>query len=118
MTHNYMLGPDGRTVVKMDDLYEWAFQFEHANRVVEQTTMGGLFISTVFLGTDHNFATPGHPPILFETMVFKDGPKRHDEVDCERCSTWEQAERQHAKYVAKAKAGDYDAASAAPAGGT
>jgi hypothetical protein len=48
-----------------------------------------FMISTVFLMLDHSF---GHgDPLLFETMVFKNG----DEILCERCSTWEQAELQH-----------------------
>lgn len=41
--------------------------------VVEQTEVGPYWVSTVWLGLDHNFMRlPGvpHVPIIFETMVF------------------------------------------------
>lgn len=40
-------------------------------KVVKQDTVEGYFISTVWLGSDHRFG--GGTPIIFETMVFKDG---------------------------------------------
>jgi hypothetical protein len=49
-------------------------------------------VSTVFLGLDHNHFGVG-APLLFETMVFGG---EHD-GDAWRCSTWEEAEKQHAK---------------------
>lgn len=38
-------------------------------RRVEQTKVGDVVVSTVWLGRDHNFGTAG-PPLIFETMVF------------------------------------------------
>lgn len=90
----------------------------------------GHTVSTVFLGIDHNFGDTG-PPILFETMVFRpayqkppmseqelaeyremvraDPPRKwleggevvSDDVDCDRCSTWDQAEAMHARLLRK-----------------
>jgi hypothetical protein len=51
------------------------------------TEIGGVSVSTIFLGVDHGFRTP----ILFETMIFG-GP-----LDCERHSyaTYDEAEAGH-----------------------
>lgn len=68
-------------------------------RTVAKTSIGDVRISTVFLGMDHNFFGNG-PPLLFETMIFG-GP--HDGYQ-ERCSTWEEAEKQHEKAVELARA--------------
>lgn len=59
--------------------------------------IGGVDISTVFLGIDHRFGGGG-PPILFETMIFGGGP--HDE-NCERYCTWDEAVAGHARWCAK-----------------
>jgi len=66
---------DGK--IKEVSLMEWARWFEDfENRRVDRTDIsnepnypGGDYISTVFLGLDHNFSG-GERPILFETMVF------------------------------------------------
>jgi hypothetical protein len=71
-----------------------------ANVIVAQVQIGRCFVSTVFLGTDHNWWDQG-PPILFETMIFTDGEPGH----CERCSTWLEAEEQHARVVAMVEEG-------------
>lgn len=95
MTDNYIL--DGRIPVPCDDLMAWAdWNFSPENnerhRRVAQTTAEGITVSTVFLGTDHNFSGIG-PPILFETMVFwPDGPL---DEECERYETWDEAEEGH-----------------------
>ena len=55
------------------DLLVWAKWFEGKFRRVAFTEIGPHFaVSTVFLGLDHNFAKLG-PPILWETMVFRNG---------------------------------------------
>ena len=81
------------------ELLEWAAWFEAASkngtRIVKQEQAGPYFISTVFLGTNHRLLGAG-PPLLFETMVFQAEGARELEVDLMRCSTWEQAEQQHA----------------------
>lgn len=85
----------GHEPVPCEDLEEWAHWFETADRRVARTTVGAYMVSTVFLGVDHNWMQNG-PPILFETMVFPD-----PDMDVqERCSTWAEAEAQHARIVA------------------
>lgn len=92
--HNYILV--GQTPVPEPDLDKWAQWFEAADRIVKQTEIPGGMVSTVFLGLDHQWRKG--PPLLFETMHFADG----DSVDCRRCSTWFEAERQHEAMVAGA----------------
>ncbi len=82
------------------DLMTWANLMEdHAYRRVAETTLSnGTWISTVWLGLDHNF---GHgAPLIFETMVF---PARDDkrEEDSDRYSTEAEALDGHAAMVAK-----------------
>ncbi len=52
------------------DLFIWGAWMEanHSNRHVEDTKIGEIRISTVFLGLDHSFDEG--PPILYETLVF------------------------------------------------
>jgi hypothetical protein len=75
--------------VPMED---WAERYENRRlwRVAE-TIEHDVRVSTVFLGMDHRFGDG--PPLLFETMTFKAG----DERDQRRCSTWDQAEKMHAR---------------------
>ena len=86
---NYVLNAN-RSVTKMTDLIEWATRFGQDNRVVAKTEHGGITVSTVFLGIDHNLGSYG-PPLLFETMVF--GGLRDGQTY--RCSTYLEAERTH-----------------------
>lgn len=62
-----------------------------ADRHVAQEHVGGVRVSTVFLGFDHNIF--GDIPLLFETMIFGG---EHDGYQ-ERCSTWTEAEKMHAE---------------------
>src|SRR6202020_1934109 len=98
MSHHYML--IGQTPVPCDDLMTWARWFEDSGpeRVVKQTwVMGELcWVSTVFLSLDHQFC-PGGPPMLFETMARWHGADWYEQ---EHCSTWLEAEAQHAAMVA------------------
>ena len=82
----YILDSDHNPVLE-PDLIKWATWFEHDKRIVCQQHVGLIFVSTVFLGIDHNFYQAG-PPLLFETMTFP-GDLQF------RCSTWKQAEVQH-----------------------
>lgn len=91
---------DGDKPVKVG-LRQWAKWFESADfrRIVKQTSCvvpgeDEAFVSTVFLGIDHNFFGDG-PPLVFETMVF--GGK-HDQAQ-ERYSTWNEAEAGHWRWV-------------------
>src|SRR4051812_23508465 len=96
MTDKYIL--DGRTPKKAS-LEEWARWFESADRHVCQDTVGGVRVSTVFLGIDHNFGDG--PPLIFETMIFG-GPHNEHQT---RASTWDEAEAQHAEALAMARSG-------------
>jgi hypothetical protein len=91
----------GKRVIPVDDLYVWGEWMEKRTerRVAKTTLSDGKWVSTVFLGLDHNFTRKGRP-LLFETMVF---PKRGDnnELDMDRYSTWSQAEKGHKKMVDK-----------------
>ena len=75
------------------ELEVWAEWFETADRHVRDTARDEVRVSTVFLGLDHGFGLG--PPQLFETMVFVNGSS----VDCERYSTWDEAEAGHQRWV-------------------
>lgn len=106
----------GRKIVKVD-LMTWGAWFEKGDCIIKQETLpNGYWISTVFLGLDHNFGKG--LPLLFETMVFenkyrwtkpiKNMPsfkpfKYREEMDMDRYSTYAQAEAGHAAMVKKWK---------------
>lgn len=65
-----------------------------ANRIVEQTPVGGLLVSTIFTGIDHAFGNGEKQ--LFETTVFG----LPDDLQPRwRFSTWNQAVKEHRKLV-------------------
>lgn len=87
-----------------EQYYEWGrregelLQGRDPYRVARTAMLDSVEVSTVFLGLDHQW-DPNLPPILFETMVFG-LPEDHYLYEWqERCSTWEQAERQHDSIV-------------------
>lgn len=57
--------------------------------MIARSVIGDDVVSTVFLGIDHSMGGP--VPLLFETMIFVDGDSKY----CERCSTFDQALKQH-----------------------
>lgn len=74
-------------------------------KVVKQDKLpNGLFVSTVWLGINHNFVGPSDSPIIFETMVF-DHSKKEDYIDMdrERYSTEKQAIAGHKRMMKKYK---------------
>ena len=91
MNGQYIL--DGKEPKPIEDLLEWAKAMERQNRVVKQTQIGDVKVSTVFLGLDHSFG--GGAPLLFETMIF--GGKEDGYQD--RYSTWDEAIEGHKKAV-------------------
>ena len=97
MSDKYILV--GQTPVLEPDLLTWGRWFETADRVLACTEVGANVVSTVFLGLDHGW---GGSPILFETMVFTDGRGVDDLT--RRCSTWLEAEKQHAEIVEEVRA--------------
>jgi hypothetical protein len=84
------------------------FNLDGDNRIVAQDTVGLLFVSTVFLGLDHNFGFGSDSDaVLFETMIFTDeGPDEglSDLPYCDRYRTWGEAEKGHQKALAWAAA--------------
>ncbi len=49
---------------------DWAKKFENGDyKVVRKSTVHGMDISTVWLGSDHGFGM-SEKPIIFETMIF------------------------------------------------
>jgi hypothetical protein len=93
MSDLYIL--DGRNPVPCADFMTRARWFQTCDRHVAKTDFGDVRVSTVFLGLDRSF---GHgPPLLFETMIF--GGRFDQDKYQERCSTWEEAEAQHAEAV-------------------
>lgn len=106
MSDKYILDANGEPIPARN-LMEWANWFEggHNQRIVKQEMVGDVKISTVFLSLNHNYEQDG-PPILWETMTFKDG----DENDQDRCSgSREQAMAMHERMVEKVKARVLDA---------
>lgn len=81
-----------RKPVPCEDFLRWGKWLGKTRTKVRKTFIGRYFISTVFLGMDHNFSTHGQP-LLFETMVIKDGDWCGEAQY--RCETWRQALRQH-----------------------
>ena len=83
----------GHEPVLEPDFLTWARWLETADRIVQQTHLGDVLISTVFLGLDHSFGYGA--PVLFETMIF-DG--EHDSYQ-DRYVTWAEAEAGHRRAV-------------------
>jgi len=85
---------------------EWGEKFEDPEykRVAETTLPDGTWVSTVWLGLDHQYGDG--PPLIFETMVFpfynqREGLKRMEDRDMERYSTLQEAEEGHRRMVDK-----------------
>ncbi len=89
---------DGHTPVLCHDIEKWGMWMMLDRAQVGETTVGEMWVSTVFLGIDHGFMHIG-PPVLFETMVFLG----HESISCDRYCTWEEAEAGHAKVVQTAR---------------
>jgi hypothetical protein len=86
----YILTPD-KVAIPCANLLEWAMWFEDTSRRrVAQDTIDNNWVSTVFLGLDHNFR-PNGDPVLFETMVFTDG----ESGSMDRYRTWAEAAAGH-----------------------
>lgn len=81
----------------------WAVWFASRGRerfLANTHLPNGYWISTVWLGMDHNF---GHgPPLIFESMVFRGG--KNGDLDCDRYSTRKEALAGHKALVEKWRA--------------
>jgi hypothetical protein len=105
LTH-YILDERGEPVET--DLYTWAAWFEDpSNRVLahDRDESGGrdILVSTIFLGIDHGYG--GGPPLLWETMVLKDGG---GDVYCERYTSRADAIAGHRHACKLANEGAFD----------
>ncbi len=76
------------------DLLKWGAWFETADRVLKQDWIGSVYVSTVFLGMDHNWVAG--PPLLWESMAFSDG----EDIEQDRYSTRAEAIAGHERMVA------------------
>jgi hypothetical protein len=98
-------GRDGRQLT----LDEWSVLFDDDEyKQVAETTIDNLWVSTVWLGLDHNIWGHG-PPLIFETMVFDrgDGTSPWD-MDQARYSTEEAARRGHEQMVEQVRRSKID----------
>jgi len=66
MSDKYILDEKGN--LKAVDLLTWAKWLETANTQIEETNIGKVRVSTVFLGLEHGFKDG--KPLIFETMIF------------------------------------------------
>ena len=84
--------------VSEPDLMKWGQFMQSNNRFVKQENIvingAEYFISTAFLGIEHGFDTK--KPILFETMIKKNGKWLDYQT---RCCDWEEAEEMHKKAI-------------------
>src|ERR1700679_1302055 len=74
----YILDVHGKPVHE-PDVECWAEWFsKNENRILRQTDIArNIWVSTVFLGVDHNYTGSGRgPPVLWEKMIFGG---RHDQ---------------------------------------
>lgn len=91
------------TITETFDVMFWARWLEETkDRFIQQDENKEYFISTIFLGLDHDFGMTGKP-LLFETAVFSrivadDTDKTLEMV---RHETLKQAKRFHKKMVKK-----------------
>lgn len=77
-------------------LRQWsAWRMEHPDTHVDDTTIGDIRISTVFLSIDHSMGRG--PAVLFETMIF--GADEDGDRYQVRYHTWNQAVAGHAEAV-------------------
>ena len=84
----------GRPIATIE---EWGrLHADMAYKRVAETTVGRLWVSTVWLGLDHSFGDG--PPLIFETMVFVAGEGGTD-LDCIRYSTEAEALEGHQRVV-------------------
>lgn len=89
----------GHRPVRCLDPVAWARWFASADRHVAFDRVGGVEISTVFLGLDHGFGLSPRP-ILFETMIFG-GPFDEEQ---RRYTSWADAEVGHREMLARVQA--------------
>ncbi len=93
---------DTDEVVECLDTIVWSQWFEQnrSRRIIGRTYIQlnpDIFVSTVFLATDHGLGRPQDKPVLWETLVF--GMEGELEDECERYTSKEEAVKGHLKLV-------------------
>ena len=83
-------------------LMAWAYLMDDASykRVAETTLPNGQWVSTVWVGLDHQFGEG--PPLIFESMVFPNTTE-FSELDVQRYHTEAEALAGHAALCEKWK---------------
>lgn len=110
----WMFNKETHEITGTDDVLEWGkYMNIEGARIVQQDTVNGYLVSTVFLGLDHSFDFG--VPVLFETMIFdevyindkgesvEERRELHDYQ--ERYHTYEEAVEGHKKALELAKHG-------------
>lgn len=94
----YILKDKEPVACSAEEYMDWLRARDHKPVYVGNDTFAHIYVSTAFLGLDHNFRSSG-PPVLFETMVFG-GPL--DEYR-RRYSTWDEAEEGHRQILKRVR---------------
>jgi hypothetical protein len=76
----------------------WAEHPGPKRAVAQETLPDGRWLSTVFLGFDHQYGAG--PPLLFETMLFKSEDDLQESY-CRRYATWDEAAAGHRRVRAR-----------------
>jgi hypothetical protein len=95
---------DKDNVILCEDVLKWSRWFEEnrSRRIIGRTYLTpDIYVSTVFLATDHGSLIPGDKPILWETAVM--GMKGEDWEGYERYETKEEAIKGHLEMVDKVR---------------
>lgn len=93
---------ENKQVVRTDILTSALWGMDHSKSIVGQDQVGPYYVSTVFLGIDHDLLrmmrrdTPAdYKPLVFETMVFSSRGGENARV-CDRYRDWDAAAQGHA----------------------
>ena len=109
MSDWYVLTEDGKTPVPVPDIttdpegYTAAMHNsrERYDWIVSKDEVGAYSVSTVFLFLDHRMTSTDGDPILWESMVFGEGPWADYQ---DRYTSRDEAERGHKAIIAKIEA--------------
>lgn len=93
---HYVLDADGNPQPEHDRT-RWREWFETADRILKQDWIGSVWVSTVFLGIDHNWFEI--PPLLWESMAVSDG----EVLEQDRYSTRPEALAGHEAMAARVR---------------
>jgi hypothetical protein len=84
----------------VEETLAWACWVAPVGRMVEQTCVGTVTVSTIYLGLDYDW-NPAGSPLLFQTLAFGRGQPTGALA---RYATWEAAVAGHAQVIARIRA--------------